>query len=41
MIIASWRYCGFNIIIKDDVCTNVEFSKEFDEELRTMATDFE
>ena len=36
-IIASWRHCGFNITIKDGVCTNVEFSKEFEEELRTMA----
>lgn len=38
-VLASWQHCGFKIGIKDGICSRIEFTKEFQHKLRSMAVD--
>lgn len=39
IVLASWQHCGFKIGIKNGICSTIEFTKEFQDKLRSMAVD--
>lgn len=38
VIVSFWKHCGFNIVIEDGICKSVSFSAEFQEKLRSIAS---
>lgn len=37
LVLSSWKKCGFDITVKEGLCSHIKFSEEFQQKLRNMA----